>query len=115
MPKSLEPGVLFGIVLDSDSGKPKAEQPTFMVSSLSMRDQTKLEAEMEESLKHESADAIFGATCDLLGKYVRGWRNMGDYKFGECDFRDLLSHGEARELLRKILANQHVEPDEKKG
>jgi hypothetical protein len=39
---------------------------------------------------------------------------MGEYKFGESDFRDFLSHGEARELLRKILANQHVEPDEKK-
>ena len=114
MPKSLEPGVQFGIVLDSDSSKPKAEQPTFLVGSLSMRGQTQLEVEMEESLKHDKADAIFGATCDLLGKYVRGWRNMGDHKFGECDFRDLLSHGEAREILRKILANQHVDPDEKK-
>ena len=115
MPKSLEPGVLFGIVLDSDSSKAKADQPTFMVPSLSMRDQSRLEIEMEASLKHDSADAIFGATCDLLAQYVRGWRNMGAHKFGECDFRDLLSHGEARELLRKILANQHVEPDEKKG
>jgi hypothetical protein len=115
MPKSLEPGVQFGIVLDSDSTKPKAEQPTFLVASLSMRGQTQLEVEMEESLKHDTARGIFEATCDLLGKYVRGWRNMGDHKFGECDFRDLLSHGEARELLRKILANQHVEPDEKKG
>lgn len=115
MPKSLEPGVLFGIVLDSDSGKPKAEQPTFMVPSLSMRDQTKLEAEMEESLKHDTTEGLFNSTCDLLHRYVRGWRNMGNHKWGESDLRDILSHGEARELLRKILANQHVEPDEKKG
>lgn len=114
MPKSLEPGVLFGIVLDSDSGKPKAEQPTFLVASLSMRDQTKLETEMEESLKHDSTEGLFSATCDLLHRYVLGWRNMGNHKWGESDLRDILSHGEARELLRKILANQHVEPDEKK-
>lgn len=114
MPKSLEPGVLFGIVLDSDSSKPKSEQPTFMVPSLSMRDQTRLESEMEESLKHDTTEGLFNATCDLLTRYVRGWRNMGGHKFGECDLRDLLSHGEARELLRKVLANQHVEPDEKK-
>jgi len=114
MPKSLEPGLLFEIVLDSDSSKPKAEQPTFLVPSLSMRDQTKLEAEMETSLKHDTTEGLFAATCDLLSRYVRGWRNMGEHKFGECDLRDLLSHGEARELLRKTLANQHVEPDEKK-
>lgn len=114
MPKFLEPGVLFGIVLDSDASKSKDDQPTFLVASLSMRGQTQLESDMEESLKHDTADAIFGATCDLLAKHVRGWRNMGQYKFGESDFRDFLSHGEARELLRKILANQHVEPDEKK-
>lgn len=114
MPKSLEPGLLFEIVLDSDSSKPKAEQPTFFVPSLSMRDQTKLEAEMETSLRHDTTEGLFTATCDLLSRYVRGWRNMGGHKFGECDLRDLLSHGEARELLRKTLANQHVEPDEKK-
>lgn len=114
MPKSLEPGLLFEIVLDSDSSKPKAEQPTFFVPSLSMRDQTKLEAEMETSLKHDTTEGLFTATCDLLSRYVRGWRNMGGHKFGECDLRDLLSHGEARELLRKTLANQHVGPDEKK-
>jgi hypothetical protein len=114
MPKSLEPGLLFEVVLDSDSSKPKREQPTFLVPSLSMRDQTKLEAEMEESLKHDTTEGLFSSTCDLLSRYVRGWRNMGGHTFGECNLRDLLSHGEARELLRKTLANQHVEPDEKK-
>jgi len=115
MPKALEPGVLFEIVLDSDMAKPKAERPVFLAPSLSMRDQGKLEQEMETSLKHDTTSGLFDATCDLLSRYVRGWRNMGGHVFGECDLRDLLSHNEARELLRKILANQHVEPEEKKG
>jgi hypothetical protein len=39
---------------------------------------------------------------------------MGSHDFQSCDLQDLLSHSEARELLRKILANQFVQADEKK-
>lgn len=114
MPKSLEPGVLHEIVLDSDANKPKDQQPTFLVPALSMRDQTRLESEMDTSLDYVSTEALFNATCDLLTRYVKGWKNMGSFVFGEADLRDLLSHGEARELLRKILANQHTTHEEKK-
>jgi len=114
MPIALEPNLKFPVVLDSDSKKPVESRPTFFARSLTMREQQTLSLEMEESLTKETTQEIFNATCELLRKYLIGWSNMGSHDFQSCDLQDLLSHSEARELLRKILANQFVQADEKK-
>ena len=114
MPISLEPNLKFPVVLDSDADKPADVRPTFYSRSLTMREQQKLSEEMDESLRDKTTEQIFKATCDLLKKYLAGWANMGPFAFEDCDVQALLSHNEARELLRKILANQFVQADEKK-
>jgi len=114
MPASLEPYQRFPIVLDIDAQKPTAEQPTFFAMSLSMRDQKKLSDELDASLAHDTTEAIFNATCELLSKYIVGWKNMGPYVH-PCDMQEFLSHNEARELLRKILHGSYVSVEEKKS
>jgi len=114
MPIALEPNLKFPVVLDSDADKPVESRPTFYSRSLTMREQQKLSEEMDESLQNKTTDEIFQATCKLLKKYLVGWSNMGSFAFEDCDLQSLLSHNEARELLRKILANQFLQHDEKK-
>ncbi len=114
MPRSLEPGAKFPIVLDGDAKKPASERPTFYARSLSMRQQEELSHEFDASFDKSTAAEIFDATCELLKKHLIGWENMGPFEFGKCELKDLLSSDEARELLRKILANQFLKPDEKK-
>lgn len=114
MPRFLEPNQKFPIVLDSDKDKPIESRPTFFAKSLSMREQTKLGTQLDEAFGHATTDAIFGATCELLKEYLVGWKNMGSFEFG-CDVQEFLGHDEARELLRKVLANQHVTIEEKKS
>ncbi len=114
MPRFLEPNQKFPIVLDSDKDKPIDLRPTFFAKSLSMREQNKLGAQLDEAFAHKTTVAIFDATCELLKEHLVGWQNMGSYEFG-CDVQEFLGHDEAREILRKVLANQHVTPEEKKS
>ena len=70
---------------------------------------------MDSSLSHKAdTKQLFEATCVLLSQYIKRWENMGPFVFGQSDVQEFLSYDEARELLRKVLANQHVTPDEKK-
>lgn len=115
MPVCLEPNQRFPIVLDSDKDKPADIRPTFFVISLSMREQQKLATDKDAALALETTEAIFAATCELLGRYLVGWSNMGKYTYPDACVQDFLTHGEACELLRKTLSNSHVSIDEKKS
>jgi len=115
MPLALEPNQKFPIVLDIDKDKPAESRPTFFAPSLSMRSQGVLSREMDEALAHQTTGEIFAATCSLLEKYVVDWKNMGSFEFGKAKFEEFLTHGEARELLSKVLANSHVSLEEKKS
>jgi hypothetical protein len=114
MPLFLEPDQRFPIVLDSDKDKPIESRPTFFAKSQSMRSQLALSTAMDEALSHKTTQEIFDATCCLIADNITGWANMGAYTHGN-DIKEFLSHGEARELLGKILSNQHVNPEEKKS
>jgi len=114
MPRALEPNQRFPVVLDSDKNKPVESQPTFFAKSLSMRDQTKLSSELDEAFAKPTTAEIFEATCEILNRYIVGWKNMGDFSHG-CDVQEFLGIDEARELLRKVYANQHVTTEEKKS
>lgn len=114
MPIFLEPDQRFPIVLGSDKDKPIETRPMFFVKSLSMRGQLKLSTEMDLALSHSTTSEIFEATCNLINDNVVGWKNMGAFEYG-CDVAEFLAHSEARELLSKVLSNQHVPPEEKKS
>jgi hypothetical protein len=115
MPLFLEPEQRFPIVLDCDIDKPSESRPTFYARSLSMRQQTNLSSEIDAIFDDaKTTDTICDRTVAVINKYVIDWRNMGSFEYGS-DIRDFLTQQEAMELLRKILANQHVQPEEKKS
>ena len=115
MPISLEPDKRFSVVLDCDAAKPKESRPTFFVLSQTMRGHLQiLEALDKWSENDITPAALFEATCVELTRVVSGWSNMGNFKFGESDLRDMLTYSEARELLRKVAYNSHLDQEEKK-
>ena len=114
MPLILEPGKKLAIWLESDEQTPIESRPKFFVQSLSMRQQSELSDEIDEANAKPTTQAIFDANCTLVSKHLVGWECMGSFAFG-CDLQELLSYGEVRELLRKVMANAFVAIDEKKS
>jgi hypothetical protein len=58
---------------------------------------------------------LFDSTIETLSGVVVGWSNMGGLEFSSDSMRDVLTYNEARELLRKVMYNQHITADEKKS
>ena len=116
MPAFLEPNQAFPVVLDIDKDKPKDVQPTFMAKALSMREQRKLLSMLDRLNEdfYKSHDEAFKDAVEALGNVVTGWKNIS-LVFAPEAFEDVLSYTEARELLRKIANNQHVQLEEKKS
>lgn len=115
MPIFLEPDQRFPICLDSDKDKPEEVRPTFFCKSLSGRGQIRLSDFIDEPRTGKVAEILDVHAGELMTHCV-GWKNIPEaYPFGKESFIEILDYNEMRELLRKILANQHVQPEEKKS
>ena len=117
MPLFLEPGQKYPVVLDSDADKPKAERPTFFARSQAMRGQQRIGEVLDlwTSNPDVTPAQLFEAAIDVLADVLIGWENMSGIEFVRDSLRDVLTYQEARELLRKVMYNQHITPDEKKS
>jgi hypothetical protein len=117
MPISLEPGQKYPVVLDCDQDKPEATRPTFYAKSQSMRGQQKVGEVLDMWAENDKLTLaqLFDATVDVLSNVILGWANMGGIEYSAEALRDVLTFQEARELLRKVMYNQHVTPEEKKS
>ena len=120
MPLSLEPDRRFPIVLEIDKDKPSETRPTFFANSKSMRDCEAMADEYDAMLNDSpSAKELHQNTCAMLHKHVVGWKNMGAFTFPTSaqEWYDcgVLTFAEAAELLRKIIHNRSLLPDEKKS
>ena len=117
MPLFLEPGQKYPIVLDTDADKPEAVRPTFFAKSQSMRGQQKIGEvlDMWTDNPNLTLKDLFDATIDVLDGVVVGWKNMGGFEFSIDELRGVLNYNEARELLRKVMYNQHITAEEKKS
>ena len=116
MPISLEPDKRFAVVLDGDASKPIESRPMFYVLSQTMRGHLRiLEALDKWSEPGVTPEQLFETTMAELIRVVVGWSSMGSFVFGTDDLRDLLSYDEARQLLRKVAYNTHLDPEEKKS
>ena len=117
MPLFLEPGITFPVVLDSDADKPVESQPTFLAKSQSMRGQQRVGEvlDMWTTSPDITIDKLFDETIEVLASVFVGWKNMGSVEFSSDALRDVLTYTEARELLRKVMYNQHVQTLEKKS
>lgn len=117
MPISLEPGQKFPVVLDIDADKPKDKQPTFWARSQSMRGQASVAEVLDELTPDtdKTAMQLFESICKKLAEVFCEWSNMGTEPISESALMDVLNYSEARELLTKVMYNQHVTPEEKKS
>ena len=117
MPISLEPGQQYPIVLDSDKDKPADSRPTFFAKSQSMRGQQSIGTVLDLWTNNEDLTiaALFDETCKVLAGVVVGWKHMSGMEFTPDALRDVLTYAEAREVLRKVMYNQHITQDEKKS
>lgn len=120
MPLSLEPDRRFPVVLEIDKDKPKETQPTFYANSKSMRDAEAMANEFDTMLSDSQNNAeLFQRICEMLHKYVVGWKNMGAFTFPtspqEWYESGVLTFSEAAELLRRIIQNRYLAPEEKKS
>lgn len=113
MPVFLEPNQSFAIVLDRDKDKPAESRPEFFAKSQSMRGMRAIAAFLDRDKSSETFDQIIDKTIDELAKHITGWRNIAE-PFGRESLESVLAYTEALELLRKVMLNQHVGPDEKK-
>lgn len=98
MPRCLDPGARFELVLESDKDKPEAERPTFVFRVLSMGEW--LEQEGDDNKK------FIDVAQDILKAAVVGWRNMvrdgQDVPFDKDMLVFLVDALEAVELLNKL-------------
>lgn len=115
MPLFLEPDQRFPIVLDSDKDKPAESRPTFYAKSQSMRGVRRISEVVDKMDEAENMDEMLRLIIDELMECLTGWINMGAYQFSQESLEIVLTYPEARELIRKVMANQHVKPDEKKS
>lgn len=111
MPRALEPGGRYPIVLDIDRDKPDGKRPTTWSRHLSGRDYRTL-AEFEPA--RASHSAVFESCCDAIFPYLTGWDCMIDPTSGdEIPFSrenmDLVySIDDLYELLGKMLIGEMV-------
>lgn len=110
MPIFLEPNREFPVVLESD--KDKTPKPTFYARALSMRMQQEVSDVLDKWLGDVNFDDLLSATVDVLLKVFTRIKNMP----GELSKEWLmqLSYNEARELLRTVLLNNHLDHNAKK-
>lgn len=118
MPRALEPGATFDVVLESDKDKPKETRPTFVYGALSGR-QWRAIAEMWDRLDATSGAA---AQCDILFDAARtnlkGWRNMVDPASGNAiafdpkDLDRLIDPAEAHEIIGALRTNGRLSVDD---
>lgn len=115
MPIFLEPDQKFPVVLDCDKDKPAEQQPTFLCKSQSSRGMIAIGEFLDES-RTGTTSQIVDVHSDELLKHCVGWRNIPEqYPFGKESMIEILHYFEMRELLRKIMLNQHVQIEEKKS
>lgn len=117
MPIALEPNQSFSVVLDCDANKPIESRPMFFAKSQSMRGQAKLFKVLDRITEDKDAtvEDLFADAVNALAEVLTGWKNMNGIDYSKDALMDVLTYSEARELLRKVCHNSHLNTDEKKS
>jgi len=109
----LEPNQRFPIVLDCDKDKPAESRPTFFCKSQSGRGMIRI-AEFLDAERNGNLSETFQQFSEEILEHCVGWENV-PYEFNAESLIQVMNYFEMRELLRKIMLNQHVTPEEKKS
>jgi len=113
MPRALEPGITFDVVLDSDKDKPEDSRPTFIFRSLSCREWAKCNG-FYERLDGKTCETVVDELLAAVSLGLTGWRNLG-IQFDASRLGDIVTVQEARELLDKCVRGNVPDADEKKS
>jgi len=106
MPRSLEPGIRYPIVLAGDEGKSPC--PTFFAKSLSVREQRNIIDSVGRIAEAKGQGDVFVEAARILGNAIVGWEGMIDPHTGEdiafdADrLIDLLAIDELMDLVNKV-------------
>lgn len=112
MPQLLDPDSRFSVVLESD--KDKDDPPTFVFRALSVRSFNRAVDQYESIDEGKSESSKMKTIIAVLCMGLIDWHNMGrDYDPAELD--DILTIGEAIELLEKMLGGQSLSGDDAKN
>ncbi len=121
MPRALEPGRVFDIVLESDKDKPKETQPAFQYRTLNGREWRKIASVQDRLETDESfnrASEVLDVIYDACSTGLVGWKNMvgpdGPISFDPANLDLVVDPVEARDLLLKVMAASQVDVEDKK-
>ena len=118
MPRALEPGLIFPIVLEGDRGKDP--QPTFLAKSLSIRGQRRLLECVERIQAASNKGEVIEAAVEAVASGLVGWRHMVDPATGQeipyssdalCE---VLAIDELMEIIGKLIGAGQLSEDERK-
>lgn len=113
MPKLLDPDCTFDVILAGDAGKD--DPPTFIFKALSARQFTQV-VETYEAIDDEDGDVSRVETIvSLLKVGMVGWSAMAGREYDPSTLADILTIGEAIELLERMLSGHQLDVDEAKN
>lgn len=118
MPRALEPGLIFPIVLESDRGK--TPQPTFLAKSLSIRGQRRLLECVERIQQAAGKGEVIEAAVEAVASGLVGWKHMIDPGTGQdipysCDaLSEVLAIDELMEIVGKLIGAGQLSEEERK-
>ena len=112
MPKLLDPDCTFDAILQDD--KDKDSPPTFVFKALSVRRFNAIVDDYEGIDKIDSESGKMKVIVNALKAGLTDWKNMGR-DFNADDLDDILTIGEAVELLEVMLAGQQISGDDAKN
>jgi hypothetical protein len=117
MPLFLEPGQQYPVWLDSDAEKPMAERPVFFAKSQPLRGQQRVGEVLDLATSNPdiTIGELFEQIISVLQSVFCGWKNMGGIDYAPERLAEVISYREARELLMKVMYNQHITAYEKKS
>lgn len=114
MPLFLEPNQEFSVVLDCDKDKPSETRPTFLCKSQSGRGMIRIAEFLDADRTTTRVKETVEAFAEEILEHCTGWKNI-PYDFSKESLVQVLHYFEMRELLKKIMLNQHVTVEEKKS
>lgn len=76
MPYALDKSDTFPVSLASDSTKPEAERPAFIIAPVSAREWREIVKRQQAIEQEQDGIAALDSTLDSIRKHLVGWRNM---------------------------------------
>jgi len=123
MPLATNPKAIFEVVLNSDAGLPKDDQPVFIFRYLSVDEWeklAKLNDEFDEAGKKDANPIVLiNLAFKAIDMALVGWRNMKVPKGKEIPFdlgklKSMVTVGEATELMMAAVSQRPSFGDKKK-